>query len=166
MVFDGVLGLEHGVGDESVGVFVGEPVEHAGTVPASGEDSGHAELGQMLRHRGGGLPTRSARVLTDSSPPASARTILTRVASASIENTSTATSTRSSPAQAAMPNTPLVRVSARIRKIIVGEGDRSNSSLRGPLSWVVSAVGEEGWCWVRTWARGRRAVSLAWWPAH
>ena len=43
----------------------------------------------------------------------------------------------------------------------VGEGDRSNPSLAGPLSWVVgwpveSAVGR-----VRRWARGRRRYAVA-----
>src|SRR5215217_6033210 len=92
-----------------------------------------------------GLPTRSARVLTDSSPPASARTILTRVASASIENTSTATSTRSSPAPAAMLRTPTCPRICAHTKIIVGERDRRNLSLAGPF---------------RGWSAGRLRVLL------
>src|SRR5215217_2144108 len=113
-----------------------------------------------------GLPTRSARVLTDSSPAASARTILNRVASASIENTSTANSTRSSPAPAGMPSTRPVCVSARIRRLSLARVSGATHPSEDPLSWVVGWSAESAGV---EFGRRREAAArypVGWWLAH
>ena len=51
-----MLGVEHRVADQSRHMVVLHPVEHLRALSAGAHESGHPQLGQMLRHRRCGLP--------------------------------------------------------------------------------------------------------------
>lgn len=45
-----MLGLQYRVGQQAADMLVLEPVEHAGSVPASGDDAGQTQFREMLGH--------------------------------------------------------------------------------------------------------------------
>ena len=96
---DGVLGVEHRIGDELAHVVVLEAVEHLGAFRRVRTNRAIAQLGQVLRHRWRRLADPLGEVRSPRARPDQAPQQLHRVASASIRNTSTTRSAWSSDSQ-------------------------------------------------------------------